>query len=105
MNDHSNEQWEITAHKANEEQYYCWFESDENLPEEVEDLIEDIEALFFKKDRARNGDITQNLPIEGEYSHDPITIGVVKFQSATSTPKFELDIETGYKQLDEYGYC
>ena len=104
MNTQETEYWDITVHKVGTDQYHCWFENDDNLPEEVEDILEDIEAELFTKERMSDYNIIGNLPIEGEYTHDAIKIGEVRRLADGPAIEFNLDLEHGYEQLKEYGY-
>ena len=104
MEIHDIEQWDITVHKVSEGQYHCWFESDDDVPPEVEDILEDIEAEFFTQERANDHNIIDHLPTEGEYTHEPVKIGVVRLPADGSAPEFELDFDYVYEKLKEHGY-
>lgn len=105
MNIPGTECWNITVHKVDTGQYHCWFENDDKIPGEVEKAIEGIEAEFFTEERAADYDIIDNLPIEAEYTHDAIKIGEVRRLPDEPALEFELDLEHGYEQLKEHGYC
>lgn len=100
----SNQKFTLTAHRTDSDQYHCWVSDEERVPEIFFEEIERIEAKFFQTDRQDNRMVTDHLPVEGDYSHPPIDVGEVVFNSDGEIIDIQIDLESAKDQLYSRGY-
>ncbi|WP_152418389.1 hypothetical protein [Halorubrum aidingense] len=103
-NKKSKQKFTVTAHRTDSDQYHCWVSDEEGVPEIFFEELERIEAKFFEADRQDDGVITDHLPVEGDYSHPPIDVGEVVFNSNDEIVDIQIDLEDAKNQLQSRGY-
>ena len=100
----SKQKFTLTAHRTDSDQYHCWVSDEEGVPEIFFEELERIEAKFFQADRQYGGMVTDHLPVEGDYSHPPIDVGEVVFNSNDELVDIQIDLENAKNQLQSRGY-
>ena len=100
----SKQKFTLTAHRTDSDQYHCWVSDEEGVPEIFFEELERIEAKFFQADRQDGGMVTDHLPVEGDYSHPPIDVGEVVFNSNDEIIDTQIDLEDAKNQLQSRGY-
>lgn len=94
----------ITAHRTDADQYHCWVQNADAVPDAFFDEIERVEGEYFGADRKANEIVTEHLPVEGNYEHSPIEIGEVICNSEGDIIDIHIDLETAKDQLQSHGY-
>lgn len=100
----SKQKFTLTAHRTDSDQYHCWVSDEEGVPEIFFEELERIEAKFFQADRQDGRMVTDHLPVEGDYSHSPIDVGDVVFNSNDEIVDIQIDLEDAKNQLQSRGY-